>query len=398
MENKKPFFTVVIPTKNRPVLLKDAIKSVLMQNFNDFELIVSDNHNDESTQKVLNEFISNSQVKVIRPEKELSMINHWEFSTKHASGKYVIVLADRKVLYQNALKKIHKTIIKHPTINAFSVGVQTFNEITNRMGWCDAIGKTKKIKTKDLIDNFLNENIFGIKSFDTFFPKTLNGVYKNSYAIEIREKYGNYFNNLGVTTPDYSSFFINAALNDEIVYIGEKIILTQGESTSNGRNFGAGKFKAYMDSLNLEDPYQFVPIKAPLIYNLLFVDFFTIQKKIGGNLNSFSINWENFYTVNLFELFKKKDQGLDKDGYIHFNQAINNAIKQEININRDKIEKEAKAQFEHRNSPQKFDKIIRFKYHLNDFISARFSAESKVNKYFTFEFKNVLQAAGFNEI
>ena len=42
-----PFFTVAIPTKNRPARLRDAIRSVLEQSFQDFELIVSDNSDDD---------------------------------------------------------------------------------------------------------------------------------------------------------------------------------------------------------------------------------------------------------------------------------------------------------------------------------------------------------------
>ena len=120
-----PFFTIVIPTKNRPVLLKDAIQSVLWQNYTDFELIVSDNFNDVATQEVIASFSNHPKFRSVRTEHELNMIDHWEFATKHAVGKYVIVLADRKVLYQNALKKITKAIKKFPDINAFSVGVTT---------------------------------------------------------------------------------------------------------------------------------------------------------------------------------------------------------------------------------------------------------------------------------
>ena len=38
-----PFFTVAIPVKNRPQRLVNAIRSVLAQTFEDFELIVCDN-------------------------------------------------------------------------------------------------------------------------------------------------------------------------------------------------------------------------------------------------------------------------------------------------------------------------------------------------------------------
>ena len=41
------FFTVLIPTMNRPQLLAAAIRTAMWQTFDDFELIVSDNSNDD---------------------------------------------------------------------------------------------------------------------------------------------------------------------------------------------------------------------------------------------------------------------------------------------------------------------------------------------------------------
>jgi glycosyltransferase involved in cell wall biosynthesis len=395
-----PFFSVVIPTKNRAKLIGDAIESVLMQNFDDFELIVSDNHNGEETIQVLEKYKNNPKVKIIRPSEELNMINHWEFATKHAIGKYVILLADRKVLYQGALKKIKETTQKYPDINAFSFGVQVYNEIEQKMGWCNPVGRTKKWKTNDLIENFLNTNIFYRESYDSFFPKTLNGMFKNSYATKIRDNFGNYFNNHGVTTPDYSSFFVNCALNEEIVYIGEKIILTQGEVTSNGRNFGMGKFHTYMTSLNLEDPYKFVPIKAPIIFNLLLVDFKTIQQKIGGKLIAFEENWENFFLTNAYEILQKEKSGLDPEGVSYFVNEWEKGLKEKNLIKqRDKFINEAKLQVDcNEISNSKLDKILKLKYHLRDYLILRYTKDSWINRIIPFKFDSVFHAAGFKII
>lgn len=397
MENKTvPFFSIVIPTKNRPELLKDAIQSVLWQNYTDFELIVSDNFNEQTTQEVIASFSNHPKFRSVRTEHELNMIDHWEFATKHALGKYVLVLADRKVLYQNALKKIAKTIKKFPDINAFSFGVQTYNEQTNRMGWCNAIGKTKVYQTKDLIENFLKENYFSSKSFDMFFPKTLNGCFNNSYAAHVRNLSGYYFNTKGVTTPDYSSFFVNCALNKEIVYIGEKLILTQGEQASNGRIFGAGNFHNYMNSLNLNDPYHDVEIKAPLIYNLLIADFITIKEVFARNLLKKEVDFFNYYFTNYFEILIKIEQGLNEDDKNYFSEQWIKAIQLHISkLNSEKIIKEVNLAFQLRNKPLKWDKIRRFSYHLKDFLSLRFKEKSLMNRIIIFKYKDIFHAAGF---
>ncbi len=398
MANQTPFFSVVIPTKNRPVLLRDAILSVLWQDFTDFELIISDNHNDEQTQLVLQEFESVPQVRIIKPSGEMKMIDHWEFATSHSLGQYVILLADRKVLYQGALKKLKNNAQKYPNINAFSVGVQMYDEIDHKMGWCNAIGKTKQWKSSDLVSNFVNENLFSKKSYDIFFPKTLNGMYKNSFAKKVRDEFGHYFNTKGVTTPDYSSFFINTALNDEIVYIGEKIILTQGERSSNGRIFGAGKFQSYMDSLGYEDPYKHVPIKAPVIYNLLVIDYLTIQDVVTNNPTRGNLNWFNYFKVNYFEILTKRNQGLDDEGFKYFTDAWEEGLlNTPVALDMGTVKEAALNELKINNEAIKHDKIKRLSHHTRDFLAVRFSKKSIMNKVFPFVFRDVFHAAGFNK-
>ncbi len=54
----RPLFSIVIPTRDRPNLLKDAIQSALEQEFDDYEIIVSDNSTNSETQKLVSEFES----------------------------------------------------------------------------------------------------------------------------------------------------------------------------------------------------------------------------------------------------------------------------------------------------------------------------------------------------
>ena len=49
---KKPFFSITIPTFNKPDYLQSAIGSVLLQDFNDFEIVVSDNSSDNKSEKI----------------------------------------------------------------------------------------------------------------------------------------------------------------------------------------------------------------------------------------------------------------------------------------------------------------------------------------------------------
>ncbi len=63
-DNTTPLVSVIIPTFNRGWIVKEAIDSVLAQDFADFELIVVDDGSTDHTFKILEEF--ESDIRVIR--------------------------------------------------------------------------------------------------------------------------------------------------------------------------------------------------------------------------------------------------------------------------------------------------------------------------------------------
>lgn len=56
MSRKEVFVSVIIPTFNRGWILREAVDSVLSQDFRDFELIVVDDGSDDNTRDILNAY------------------------------------------------------------------------------------------------------------------------------------------------------------------------------------------------------------------------------------------------------------------------------------------------------------------------------------------------------
>ena len=50
---EKLFFSVVIPTYNHEIFLEKAVKSVLNQTFNDYEIIIIDNYSEDNTENLI---------------------------------------------------------------------------------------------------------------------------------------------------------------------------------------------------------------------------------------------------------------------------------------------------------------------------------------------------------
>jgi glycosyltransferase involved in cell wall biosynthesis len=88
-----PLVSIIIPTYNRAVYLKEAIESVLAQTFTNFELIILDNHSTDNTPEVVSGF-SDPRIKYIRHECNIRTHANWTYGIYLAQGEYISVICD----------------------------------------------------------------------------------------------------------------------------------------------------------------------------------------------------------------------------------------------------------------------------------------------------------------
>lgn len=124
-KNSDIVFSICVPTRNRADTLFYCLKTLLDQDFSDYEIIISDN-SDESesikTKNVVSE-LNSERIRYHRPDRILSMTENFEFTLEQASGEYVLFLGDDDGLVTNTLDYIYKKIqdkdpkiIKSPNI------------------------------------------------------------------------------------------------------------------------------------------------------------------------------------------------------------------------------------------------------------------------------------------
>src|SRR5450432_1039111 len=107
-----PFFSIIIPTRNRYETLRYAILTVLDQEFRSFEIIISDN-SDPANQRSAGlpaEFVNDERIKYFRPPSVLAMSDNWEFGISKATGEFIIIFGDDDGLVGGALTKIESII------------------------------------------------------------------------------------------------------------------------------------------------------------------------------------------------------------------------------------------------------------------------------------------------
>src|SRR5262245_2494447 len=95
----RPFFSVVIPTRNRPDFATRAVKAILNQSERDLEVIVLENSDPQARY----EGSDDRRVRVVSALRVLPMPENWERLFGAVSGRYVVLLSDKDVLVRGAL-------------------------------------------------------------------------------------------------------------------------------------------------------------------------------------------------------------------------------------------------------------------------------------------------------
>lgn len=111
MNNQDIKFTVIIPTRERADTLQWALKTCIAQDYQNLEILISDNFSQDNTREVVDAH-QDSRIKYINTGKRVSMSSNWEFALSHISEGWVTILGDDDALLPNALQKVLAIIQK----------------------------------------------------------------------------------------------------------------------------------------------------------------------------------------------------------------------------------------------------------------------------------------------
>lgn len=84
-------FSIIIPTYNQPRLAKRAIRSVMQQDTDDWEIIVSDDSENDDIRHMA-ESLQESRLRYLRHEPGETAADNWNHGLQAAEGKYLILM------------------------------------------------------------------------------------------------------------------------------------------------------------------------------------------------------------------------------------------------------------------------------------------------------------------
>ena len=97
--------SIVIPTRDRPEMVYQTLKSLSLQDDSRFEVIVSDNYKEKPCRDVFDGF-EGPNFQYVRPHTALPMCDHWEFALSHAQGEYVAYIMDKQMVYTRTVNQL----------------------------------------------------------------------------------------------------------------------------------------------------------------------------------------------------------------------------------------------------------------------------------------------------
>lgn len=309
----RPFFSVAIPTKNRPDRVDNALRSVLEQSFGDFEVIVCDNSDEAHAADTAAAAAGwdDPRVRYVRTSGQLSMPDNWERAIQDARGDYVGILTDRSVFRQDALDVVHREI------EATGAELVTwFNDLYGK----GPTGKEFKRRactlkryqhsSAQLLDYFLHGNP---KYSTKVIPKLMTSFCRAPILAAIRDS------PVGrccpPVAPDFTSGFLMLAHSEWALTLDECLYVSCG--AGNGSDFRRGGELAdrFRRDLGMEwhDIVDRMPSDACFSHALVLNDLMRVRDAIPGLLPNVETDRTQYYLGCLNDYVKAAGHGARRD-------------------------------------------------------------------------------------
>lgn len=278
-----PFFSILLPTKNRSIILPEAIESILQQTFGDFELVVSDNDDsDVATRDVVTAF-PDRRIRYLRTSGMLPMHENWENAFLHATGHHVFVLEDKARLVPNALELLQGILKGQPE------AVITFPFVISEKDWLPSVPSDlvpQRIPSEEILSRLadFDEDVFPL------LPRGLNSSAPRALleALRQRSPTGRLFSQVA---PDFSQCCQVLSCVEAVLAIPRGLVYSpkslrkKGSFSNGGDVIVKGELaRRWFSELPISEEAMLrdVPLKTPWLWiNLLIYDFNIFVRRPG---------------------------------------------------------------------------------------------------------------------
>ena len=155
-----PLVSIIMPTYNRAKVILNAIRSVLNQTYENFELIIVDDGSKDNTLNIL-ESLHNDKLKIVKSVLNKGASYARNLGLNHSNGKYIFYLDSDNDWHPNYLKAMVGAFLELPDADAIYSGQYLFKEFDDTAPFAMRFGSFNKSMLKNC--NYIDINCFAHK-------------------------------------------------------------------------------------------------------------------------------------------------------------------------------------------------------------------------------------------
>lgn len=324
-QKERPFFSIVLPTKNRSEIIGTAIDSILSQNYTDFELVISDNDDTENTHCIIKKY-SDKRIKYFRTGN-LSMSENWNYAYEKSTGEYILLIEDKYVLKPGSLEILYNYIQKYsPYVISWGL-----NHVSMTSPSWKIISGTKhpiEYTSHQILNWLLQMNFFKYWKFFHTLPRGSNSCIKRSLYTKIIEKTSMIsMENAPDFTQGYQILFnCDRILNLDLTLTG---IFTKDKKYSIGAQHDTGDLNTAKAGMNSKSTsittIKYQPLKIINSETIIIEDFIRTSERYGLEYTFDDFNCKNYYTTIYANTIYRQTEA-DKNNKNYF-KDLRNKIK-----------------------------------------------------------------------
>lgn len=323
-KGSRPFFSVVMPTRERAHLLRHALRSALSQTFGDYEIVVSDNYSTDGTEEVVRE-LADESVRYVRTGERLAMTDSWEFAFEHARGDYVIYLGDDDAISPDLLKKLHEVLVGTSHVSVGWKGAGYYHpdwpvKETRRslfLAHHPVTGKVLEFTSSSLL-----KRMFALEHIDIRYPLIHHSCCSREFLEQRKRRMGRLF---FPTCPDFSSAVATLTGADHVLFIDEYLAAYGMSSASNG-SLGfpeADASQTFVDEFaDLEKMWR-IPLISNTAYNHIAITLIGLKDVLVEELAPYSVSTTNLFIREHEQIDLIRTRGTDVSRIVeNWNRAL----------------------------------------------------------------------------
>lgn len=295
-----PLISVIIPTRQRPHLLKSALRSVMEQKgFSDYEVIVSDNSPDKSAAPVVAPYADDPRVRYVNTGEDLDAYESWSFAYEQAQGEYTFLYADDDCILPRGLATMARALRRYDYPDFLGLASCWYSHRSRQAPPQNALRFDVNWSEEGLRDpRQMLEAFFG------FYRPTFSPTYV-LVGRRVREKLAA----RGVSPytrlfPDYSMQACALAMAETAAVMSEPTVIHGYAAESMGEQaLGARRKEDWASVIGRDDLFEYSPLKGYYFINGWLETLLRVQAALPDELGGLTIGWSVFLERFLTELF-----------------------------------------------------------------------------------------------